>query len=70
MSTSPWFKARKRWDAARDARIKVMDAKLVTTIVLVPIVPGLYLVVLWKLTAAEDPQRNWEDHEGDLLPKD
>jgi hypothetical protein len=38
-----------------------MDIKLLATIVLVPILIGLFLVILWKLTADEGPRDNWKE---------
>jgi hypothetical protein len=45
-----------------------MDIKLLATIVLVPILIGLFVVILWKLTAGRDPKGSWKDRNDDPPP--
>ena len=45
-----------------------MDIKLLATIVLAPILLGLFLVLLWKLTADKVPIEGWKDAHYDSPP--
>jgi hypothetical protein len=45
-----------------------METKLLATIVLVPIMIGLFLVILWKLTADKVPEEGSKDAHDDPPP--
>jgi hypothetical protein len=45
-----------------------MDIKLLATIVLAPILLGLFFVIFWKLTADKVPIEGWKDAHDDSPP--